>query len=144
MSYVQSTLLPREHVVYEGHLSLWAMSVGIFLGVVTLPIFGFGLLVLLAAFIRYRSTEMAVTNRRVIAKFGFVSRETVELSLQRIESVQVHQGVFGRLFNYGTLVVAGAGMPSAPIQGVSAPLEFRRKVFESQEGGTVTPVKLAA
>jgi uncharacterized membrane protein YdbT with pleckstrin-like domain len=94
---------------------------------------GIGILLWLIALARYLTTEMAITNKRVIAKFGFISRRTVEINLQRIESIQVHQGLFGRIFNYGSIVVAGAGNPQAPIPGISDPMGFRRSFSESQE-----------
>jgi uncharacterized membrane protein YdbT with pleckstrin-like domain len=49
----------------------------------------------------------------VIAKFGFISRSTVELNIHKIESIQVDQGIFGRLFNFSSIIVAGAGNPQA-------------------------------
>jgi uncharacterized membrane protein YdbT with pleckstrin-like domain len=74
-----------------------------------------------------------VTNKRVIAKFGFISRRTVEIKLSKVESMQVEQGILGRIFNFGSLVVAGAGTPQAPIPGISDPLAFRTKFMETQE-----------
>jgi uncharacterized membrane protein YdbT with pleckstrin-like domain len=96
-----------------------------------------GAIPLVAALAAYRTTELALTTKRVIAKFGVVRRQTVELKLARVESVQVRQGIVGRLFGYGSLVVAGAGTPAAPIAGISSPMLFRRMVFEAQEEGGV-------
>jgi uncharacterized membrane protein YdbT with pleckstrin-like domain len=145
LRYVQSTLTPRERIIYEAHLSMWSMAFAIVLGIATLVFYGFGLLLLLAVFVRYRSTEMAITNKRVVAKFGFIKRRTIELSLAKVESVQVEQGVFGRIFGYGTLVVSGAGVPSAPIAGISNPMVFRSMVFEAQEeAAQPADLKLAA
>ena len=76
---------------------------------------------------------MAFTNKRVIAKFGFISRKTIELNISKVESIQVNQGILGRIFNYGTLIVSGAGNPQAPIPGISDPMAFRRSFMESQD-----------
>jgi uncharacterized membrane protein YdbT with pleckstrin-like domain len=131
-NYVERSLIPGEQVSYKARLSLWHMAPQIFIGLVTSWI-GIGLIILLSVFIRYKSTELAVTNKRVIAKFGFIRRRTVEINLKKVESMQVHQGLLGRLFNYGSIVVAGAGNPQAPIPGISAPMEFRKRFFELQE-----------
>jgi uncharacterized membrane protein YdbT with pleckstrin-like domain len=144
MSYVQDSLTKGETIVYQGHVSLWSMAFSLVMGVILLPS-GLGVLILLLVFVRYRSTELAITNKRIIAKFGFVRRDTVELSLARVESVQIRQGVWGRLFGYGSLVVSGAGAPQAPIPGVSSPMVFRAVVFEAQEEAqSQVPLKHAA
>ncbi len=132
-SYVEGTLIKDEKIVYTGRVSIWSMAPLIILGIPMLFLFGLGLVLWLVAFIRYKTTELAFTNRRVIAKFGFISRQTVELNVSKVESVQVRQGMLGRIFNYGTLVIAGAGAPQAPIPGISDPMGFRRAFMESQD-----------
>ena len=79
------------------------------------------------------TTELAFTNKRVIAKFGFISRKTIEIGLTKVESLQVDQGILGRIFNFGTLVISGAGNPQAPIPGISNPMTFRRSFMEFQD-----------
>ena len=103
------------------------------LGVLLIPLYGIGLILLIMAFVRYKTTELAFTNKRVIAKFGFISRQTVELYIPKVESIQVHQGILGRIFNYGSLIISGAGNPQAPIPGISDPMAFRRGFMEIQE-----------
>ena len=95
--------------------------------------FGLGWIFLVLAYIRYKTTELAITSRRVIAKFGFISRRTVEINISKVESIQVDQGILGRIFNYGTLVISGAGDPQAPIPGISDPMAFRRAFIEAQD-----------
>jgi len=129
-SYIESTLIKGEQIVYTGHVSRWSLTHLILLGLLLLPLFGLGLVFWLVAFIRYKSTEVAITNKRVIAKFGFISRRTIEMSLSKVESVQVDQGLVGRLFDFGTLVISGAGNPQAPIPGISDPMGFRRACME--------------
>jgi len=131
-SYVESALIPGEQVLYLGRISLWSMFPQLFFGVLLTPVL-IGLFLLVPAWIRYKSTELAVTSKRVIAKFGFVSRRTVELNIQKIESVQVEQGVLGRMFNYGSIIVAGGGNPFAPVPGIADPLSFRRAFLQAQE-----------
>lgn len=132
-SYVQSTLINDEKVIYEAKVSFWSLLPLIIVGTVLLAAWGFGLLFWLIAFIRYKTTELAFTNKRVIAKVGFIGRQTVELNIAKIESLQVSQGILGRIFNFGTLVISGAGNPQAPIPGISDPMVFRRSFMEFQD-----------
>ncbi|MBX3608862.1 MAG: PH domain-containing protein [Hydrogenophaga sp.] len=132
-SYVEQVLTQDERVVHVGNVSLWSMSSLLLIGLLLLPLFGVGLLFWLTAWIRYKTTELAITNKRVIAKFGFISRRTVEININKVESIQVDQGVLGRIFDYGTLMVSGAGDPQAPIPGISNPIGFRKAFVEAQE-----------
>ena len=132
-SYVQNSLIADEKVIYEAQISLWSMTPSIVLGILLIPAYGLGLLFLLSAFIRYKTTELAFTNKRVIAKFGFISRQTIEMNIRKVESVQVNQGMFARMCKFGTLVISGAGNPQAPIPGISNPMTFRRSFLEYQD-----------
>ncbi len=133
-SYIDGALIKDEQVIYHGNVSLWSLWPEIFVGFIFLPVFGLGVIFWGLAYLRYITTELAFTNKRVIAKFGFISRKTVELYIGKVESVQVDQGILGRIFNFGTLVISGAGNPQAPIKGISAPMNFRRSFMEYQDG----------
>jgi uncharacterized membrane protein YdbT with pleckstrin-like domain len=139
-SYVEQVLTKDERVVHVGHISLWSLSLLLFGGLVLLPLFGVGLLLWGAAYVKYKTTELAITNKRVIAKFGFISRRTIEININKVESIQVDQGILGRIFNYGTLMVSGAGNPQAPIPGISDPIQFRKAFVEAQESAPAKPV----
>lgn len=132
-SYVDSVLISGETVMHRGHVSLWPHAWKILLGVVLLPAFGLGLVFLAWVWIVYRTTEIAITNKRIIAKFGFVSRSTIEINLPKVESVQVDQGVLGRMLDYGTIIVSGAGTPNLAIPGAAEPLEFRKHFMEATD-----------
>ena len=132
-SYIEGALIKDEKVIYTGNISLWSLAPLIILGVLFLAAYGLGLIFFIVAYIRYKTTELAFTNKRVIAKFGFISRQTVELNISKVESIQVNQGILGRIFNFGTLVISGAGNPQAPIPGISDPMAFRRAFMESQD-----------
>ena len=129
-SYVEGTLIKDEKIIYEGKTSIWSLLPLIVLGFIFIGFFGIGILFWIAAALRHITTELAFTNKRVIAKFGFISRRTIELNLTKVESVQVNQGILGRVFNFGTLVISGAGNPQAPIPGISNPMTFRRSFME--------------
>jgi uncharacterized membrane protein YdbT with pleckstrin-like domain len=140
-SYVEGALTKGEQVIYQGKVSIWSLVPLLLLGLVFLAFWGLGLLFWIVAAIRYFTTELAITNKRVIAKFGLISRSTIEINLQKIESIQVNQGILGRIFNFGSIVVSGAGNPQAPIPGISSPLQFRRAFVDTQESnGQPQPV----
>jgi uncharacterized membrane protein YdbT with pleckstrin-like domain len=130
-SYVEESLVNHEQVLYQGALSKWPYFFRILLGILLAPIL-IGLVILIDLAVKFKSTELAVTNRRVIAKFGTFRRRTFELNVDRVEAIQVEQSVWGRLFGYGTLRIAGAGNFD-PIPNVAAPIAFKKAVLESQE-----------
>jgi uncharacterized membrane protein YdbT with pleckstrin-like domain len=132
-SYVEGALVEDERVVHAGRISLWSLWHLIGLGILLLPVFGAGLIFLVVAYVRYQSTELAVTTKRVIVKHGFIRRRTVEINLSKVESIQVDQGVLGRVFDFGTLIVAGTGTSHAPLKGIAAPMEFRKAFIEAQD-----------
>ena len=138
-SYTEGALVKDEKVIYTGHISFWPLAPLIAPGVVLLAAWGLGLIFLIVAYIRYKTTELAITNKRVIAKTGFISRQTVELNINKIESIQVNQSILGRIFNFGTLIISGAGNPQAPIPNISDPMAFRRAFMESQDYADENP-----
>jgi uncharacterized membrane protein YdbT with pleckstrin-like domain len=137
-SYVEGALVKDEKIVHLGHISLWSLWHLIALGIILLPAFGIGLIFLIWAYVRYKTTELAITSRRVIVKSGFIRRRTIEININKVESIQVDQEILGRLFNFGTLVISGAGNPQAPITGISSPMEFRRAFIEAQDQARAT------
>ncbi|MEW7991068.1 MAG: PH domain-containing protein [Candidatus Thiodiazotropha sp.] len=132
-SYIDSVIGTGENVEYQAKVSIWSMIPLFVLGLILLPLFGIGLIFWIVAVLRYMTTELAITNKKIIAKFGFIKRDTIELLLSKAESVQVNQSILGRMFNYGSVVVPGAGNPQAPVPGIASPIEFRKRFMEIQE-----------
>ena len=131
-SYVDSTLLQGETVMYRARISLWSVGHLIFFGVLLLVI-GIGLIFLIWAWIRYKTTEFAVTDRRIIAKTGLISRSTVELFLDKVEALHVEQSVPGRLLDFGTVTIRGTGATLEPISNISAPLVLRKQFMQAAD-----------
>jgi len=132
-SYVEGALVKDEQVVHIGHISKWSLWHLLVFGVLLLPAFGVGLILLAIAYVRFKSVELAVTTKRVIVKHGFIRRQTVEMNLNKVESIQVEQGVLGRMFDFGTLVIAGTGASHAPLAGIADPMGFRKAFIEAQD-----------
>ncbi len=96
-----------------------------------------GACLLSGAYIRQNATELVITNRRVIAKYGFISRATFELMINRVTGANFDQTVLGRLLGYGTIIVRGAGGDISPIDNVADPQGCHNAVmlmFEKSEG----------
>ena len=74
------------------------------------------------------TTETDVTNLRVIHKTGFITRQTFEMSLDKVESVDVNQSILGRIFNYGNVTIRGVGEGVETIETIASPLAFRNSI----------------
>ena len=74
------------------------------------------------------TTETDVTNMRVVHKTGFIKRETFEMSLDKVESVDVNQSILGRLMDYGDLTIQGVGEGTQTISTITSPLAFRSAI----------------
>src|SRR5882757_5139301 len=163
MSYVESNLVPGETVIYQTRLHWIVMLAHLIVGSLLLDLPGVALLiyalshseiaggtlhlmeagaflllfsgvaVILAGMLRRNATEMAVTNRRVIIKTGLASRKTIEMLLNKVESIEVSESTIGRLLGYGTVMMIGTGGTSEPFQRVAHPLEFRSQVQQQIE-----------
>jgi uncharacterized membrane protein YdbT with pleckstrin-like domain len=82
---------------------------------------------LIAWFHRW-TTETDVTNLRVVHKTGFIKRRTFEMSLDKVESVDVNQSILGRILNYGNVTVRGVGEGQEVIKTIASPLDFRNHI----------------
>jgi uncharacterized membrane protein YdbT with pleckstrin-like domain len=157
MSYVESNLVPGEKVIYQTELHWVVMVGHLFIGFLLLGLPGAvllyyalshsemdantlhlteaggaallvcGAVVILIGAVRRHATEMAVTNRRVVIKTGLMSRKTIEMLLNKVESIEVSETTGGRMLGYGTIVMIGTGGTSEPFREVAHPLEFRNQ-----------------
>jgi uncharacterized membrane protein YdbT with pleckstrin-like domain len=87
-----------------------------------------GLLLLIREWYGWWTTEVAVTNLRVIYKTGFIKRRTNEMNMDKVESVQVDQSILGRILDYGTVVITGTGVGLETLRGVAKPIELRNSI----------------
>lgn len=92
-----------------------------------------GLVVFAWPLIARRSTELVITNKRLIAKSGIVSTQSIEIRFDRIESVRVNQSLLGRILNYGDIVVTGTGSTFDPIPNIASPMQFRTALNQAME-----------
>jgi hypothetical protein len=90
--------------------------------------------ILLSAAVTVRTSELVITDRRVLIKVGFIQRRTFEMFISKIESVAVFQSMMGRLFDYGTVEIRGTGGSSESFATIAAPLPFRDAIQLVQSG----------
>ena len=153
MRYVKRVLQADETVVYETHLHpliflpavLWlAIAVGLLIAAALYQdLLRLGLEIgaaacALLAFIawaraasRRATTELAITDRRVIYKSGLLARHTLEMNRSKVESVDVDQSILGRMFGFGTIILRGTGGSLEPMRMISDPLVFRSHITAS-------------
>jgi len=152
MDFLKGVIHHSETVLFRFTISPWVFapyvgaSVGLTLGAIILPalvVYGLSLMIafsFLAAYLRWFSTDAALTRRRMIHTTGLVSRQVTEIGLNRIESVQIRQGIIGRLCGYGDLIVSGTGIGNIVIGGVADPMTTRVGILDAQQVAQTTPV----
>jgi len=135
MSYINNNLIDNEEVIYEAkiHWFIFVPSVVFFLlGIISdgvLGIFLIAIILFIKAIIVKTTTELAITSNRVVAKTGLISRSTIELNHSKVESLNIDQSIFGRLFGFGTLIINGTGGGKTPIPNIDRPLAFRKNAM---------------
>jgi uncharacterized membrane protein YdbT with pleckstrin-like domain len=155
MSYVKHVIQPGERIVMVGHISwivYWRAILFVVLAVVLLILelmllsqgdartllmkgtaVAFGLAALIGAahawFVRW-TTEIAVTDKRIIFKRGFIRRQTAEMSVDKATTVDVNQSIGGRIFDYGSIHIHAAGGAGAieRLDHVAAPIALRNAI----------------
>jgi uncharacterized membrane protein YdbT with pleckstrin-like domain len=80
------------------------------------------------------TTETDVTNFRVVHKTGFIQRQTFEMSVDKVESVDVNQSILGRILNYGDVTVFGVGEGGKTLDTIASPLTFRNAITARPAG----------
>ncbi|HLI23086.1 MAG TPA: PH domain-containing protein [Stellaceae bacterium] len=154
MSYIQKVLQPNETLIYQArlHWLVYARAVLFLVIAVVFAVAGYyaggqdllhaalalaALSLLIAvvsgihAAIKRASTELAVTDHRVIFKRGIISRYTIEMARSKIESIDVQQSFWGRIFNYGTILVRGTGGSLEPFRDIERPIQLRSSITAS-------------
>lgn len=156
MTFIEKNLANNEKIVYRAQLHWWIYGRSVLLvilGAVIALVFGkheavkilgallvvIGVLGIINAYVRASSTEFAVTNRRIMIKTGIAKRRLVELQLNRSEGLIIDQGIIGRIFNYGTIIIRSGGTMEETFSPVADPYEFKRQINNAIEG-SFTPI----
>jgi len=89
-----------------------------------------GSIIFLTHLVHLWTTEIIVTTYRFVYKTGLISRNTQEVSLNKIEEITLHQSVWGRLFGFGKLVMRGTGVGVIQLPAIDNPIRVR-KIIEN-------------
>ena len=152
MKYVDSILNDNENVVHSGslHWIIFAKPIIYFMvGIICIiiamiysdAVAATGVFISILSFLAFfisvpvvsinmATTEIAITNKRVIYKEGLIRRDTAELNHGKIESIDIRQSVLGRILDYGDILVVGTGGTSIRILRLAAPLSFRKRCVQ--------------
>jgi len=128
MSYIEESLSEGEKVVsvFRQH---WVARLPLALWIVlALPTFGITLPIAVYEWLRLRTLEYGVTNKRVIFKQGIISRRTEEMKLGSIETVEIDQGVWGRMLGFGDIRATGKGLSDVLFKRIDDPMEVKRRI----------------
>ena len=128
MGYIQDSLSDGEEVraLFKLH---WVAKIWLIIWIIlAIPSFGITLLLALWEWLKLRSIEQGVTNKRVILKRGIISRKTEEMKISSIETVEIIQGVIGRVFGYGNIKVTGRGLSDLIFIKINDPMDVKRKI----------------
>lgn len=145
MSYVRRTLSKSERELYQTNyhwlywlagalltlapaLTLavvafgnWAALAMLGLTAIAVP---FGLVILIRAY----ATEIVVTTDRFVKKSGLISFAAEDMSLDKVEEIELHESILGALLNYGTIEVRGTGTSSIKVDMVHSPERLRHEI----------------
>jgi len=128
MSYIEQSLSTGEKIegLFRLHWVAWIwMVIWIILAVPTL---GITLILAIYEFLRLKFLEQGVTNKRVILKKGIIGRQTEEMKLSSIETVEINQGIFGRILGFGAVKVTGRGISDVVFKRVNDPMAVKRQI----------------
>jgi uncharacterized membrane protein YdbT with pleckstrin-like domain len=150
MTFIEKNLANNERIIFQAKLHWWIYGRSVFLLILGIVVFAFGgkaevikifggllvlisLFALISAYTRASASEFAVTNRRVMMKTGVMKRRLIELQLNRSEGLVIDQGILGRIFNYGTIIIRTGNLEET-FSPVADPYEFKRQINNAIEG----------
>ncbi len=128
MAYIEESLSTGEEIAALFRLH-WVTRIPMVLWLLlAIPTFGITLLLAIYEHLRLRHTEQGVTNKRVILKTGIISRKSEEMKLGSIETVEIDQGILGRILGYGNIKVSGRGISDVVLRSVTDPMAVKRAI----------------
>jgi len=148
MSYVQRVLQPGEQVRHFSSIhwigywrgvavallavvAYWLSETRLLPGIWRYTAYALALvavILLIQQWFQWWVTEIAVTNRRVIYKRGLIRRQTNEMNMDKVESVQIDQSILGRMLDYGDVTILGTGEGFETLRTIGSPIELRNSI----------------
>ena len=142
MSYLEESLAPGETIVARFTLH-WTAKGRLILGIVLIPVV-VGIFITIYEWMRLRAIELGVTSHRVVRKTGIISRETEEIRLSAIETVDLHQTTWGRMLGYGDVRVTGRGESSMVFSRIADPVAVKRAIETAYSANVEHPATAPA
>ena len=155
MGFIENSLMNNEKIIYKVKITKWIwviwLIITLFFSIGLIPseqsttgdttidsmtmmwgiiFFLIPFYFFLKNFIYCLTTELAITNKKIIGKIGFIERNIIEIPLEKVESLAIDQSIIGRLLNYGTIIIRGTGTGEVKINFVTNPLKFRKQFLE--------------
>jgi uncharacterized membrane protein YdbT with pleckstrin-like domain len=127
MSYVERTLAADETVRLRAKLH-WIIWLRAWCALLLLGVLIVGIVIFVRDVILMTTTEVAITNRRLIRKTGWLNWKTSELELTSVEAINLEQSLWGRLFGFGRIQIHGTGDDVWVSPLLVDPLRFRREL----------------
>lgn len=128
MSYIEESLSSGEEIVATFRLHWFSRLPMVLWIILALPTLGLTLILAGYEFVRLRCIEQGLTNKRVVFKKGIISRSTEEMKLKSVETVEIEQGVLGRVFGYGEVKITGRGISDVVFKGVADPIAVKKQI----------------
>ena len=125
MSYIEDTISDDEIIVYVVKFH-WIYTFVAYLYLIFLGIFIIGIIIFIKMMINKWTTERALTNTRYIQKIGWIARNTEEISINKIEEVELKQSIIGRIFDCGSVSISGTGSGNILLKSIDCPLIFQK------------------
>lgn len=126
--YPEQQLMPDEEIIVRAIPTYWQYFLVILIGIIGIATIILPIIAVLWVYLGVRSQQIALTNKRVIGKYGIVSRTVIDMPLSRVSSVLTDQSILGRIFGFGSVVLKGMGGENTPIPGIKKAEDFRREV----------------
>ena len=88
----------------------------------------------LMTWITYQFSSLTIKKGQVILRSGFLVRQTIDVPIAKIESIDIRQSVGGTIFQYGFLMITGTGGTRNSMNFVAKPLTCRRYIEQLMHG----------
>ena len=127
VGYVEDTVGTNEKIIYTVKFH-WIYTFSAFLFLLFLGIFIIGIIIFLKMMINKWTTERVLTDSRYIQKTGWIARETEEISIFKIEEVDLSQTILGRILGFGSISISGTGSGNIVLKSIDNPLTFQKNL----------------
>ena len=137
MGYIEDTISDKEKIIYVVRFH-WIYTFIAFLYLIFLGLLLIGIFIFIKMMINKWTTERALTNTRYIQKIGWISRNTEEIGINKIEEVDLTQSILGRILGYGSISISGTGSGHIFLKDIDAPLSFQKSLNDLRFNSSIS------